>query len=118
MEQKDAQSGRDMTSAAFDPTIEHLFGDFALFVQEHMLEDPTIKMDAFPKFQEDMNETLKKEVDKSEEHIIDLLDRTILNTEKLSESDRLMKLKHIVSKLKDDLPESFQEAYNHPDPKI
>ena len=68
--------------------------------------------------EEEKDEQFKKEVDDSEEHIIDLLDKTIENQDNLSEHYRLTKLKHIVSQLKDNLPENFQEAYNHPDPKI
>jgi Reverse transcriptase (RNA-dependent DNA polymerase) len=46
------------------------------------------------------------------------LDATIRNDSKMKESDRLIKMKHIVSKLKGDIPENFQDAYNHPDEKL
>ena len=67
---------------------------------------------------DDKETKLLAEVNGSNKHIIDLLDETIRNDNKLKESDRLIKLKHIISKLKDDMPENFQQAYNHPDEKI
>ena len=59
---------------------------------------------------DDKEAKLLAEVNGSNKHIIDLLDETIRNDEKLKESDRLIKLKHIISKLKDDMPENFQQS--------
>lgn len=61
---------------------------------------------------------LMNKVKNLKEHMIDLLDSTIWSDANLKESDRLIKLKHFVHKLKEDLPEKFQGTYNHPDEKI
>ena len=115
-ESNNAQSGRDMASFGFDQTIDQLFGDFAFFVRESMMEQD-IEMEDAPGI--DVQEKkLLEEVNNSKLHIIDLLDETIRNDKKLKESDRLIKLKHIISKLKEDMPDNFQQAYNHPDEKI
>ena len=116
-ELEDAQSGRDKASIVMDETMDQLFGDFALFVRETMMKEQDIEMEDTPPM-DDNEEKLLKEVNNSKQHLIDLLDETIQNDKKLKESDRLIKLKHIISKLKEDIPENFQQAYNHPDEKI
>ena len=113
-----AQSGRDMATFGLEQTIDQLFGDFALFVRDAMMEsvDPEVKMEEPVKNDREME--LFNQVKNSKTHLVDLLDATIRNDERMKESDRLIKLKHIVSKLKEEMPESFQEAYNHPDEKL
>ena len=97
-EVNNAQSGRDMASFGLDGTIDQLFGDFALFVRENLMDQENhsnVEVETVPEV--DDNETkLLLEVNTSKQHIIDLLDETIRNDRKMKESDRLIKLKHIV----------------------
>jgi hypothetical protein len=119
-EAENAQSGRDNASFMMDKTLDQLFGNFAFFVCKTMMEpsnDQDIELENAPMI--DKNKTkLMTEVNNPKKHIIDLLDKTVRNDNKMSESDRLIKMKHIISKLKANIPETFQQAYNHPDEKI
>jgi hypothetical protein len=117
---ENAQLGRDNVSFMMDKTLDQLFGDFAFFVCETMMKpsnDQEIELENAPMM--DKNKTkLMTEVNNSKKHIIDLLKEMIRNDNKMAELDCLIKMKHIISKLKDDIPEIFQQAYNHPDEKI
>jgi hypothetical protein len=119
-EAESAQSGRDNASFMMDKTLDQLFGDFAFFVCETMMEssnDQDIELENTPMM--DKNETkLMTEVNNSKKHIIDLLDKTIRKDNKMAEPGCLIKMKQIISKLKDDISETFQQAHNHPDEKI
>ena len=42
----------------------------------------------------------------------------MMNEYRIGSFDCLIKLKHMVSKSKEEVPENFQDAYNHPDEKI
>jgi hypothetical protein len=113
------QSGRDMATFGLEEMIDQLFAsDFAFFVCDAMMEmqkenqDPEVKMEEQVKNNKELR--LFNEVKNSKTHLVDLLDATIRNDLKMKESDCLIKLKHIVSKLKEDIPENFQEAHNHP----
>ena len=112
-----AQSGRDMARFGMEEmTIDQVFSnDYAFFVQDAIMEnvDPE-KMEEPVKSDREME--LFNEVKNSKTHLVDLLDSTIRNDERLAELDRL--IKHIVWKLKEEVPENFQDAYNHPDGKI
>jgi hypothetical protein len=117
---ENAQLGRDSASFVMDKTLDQLFGNFAFFVCETMMEssnDQDIELENAPIM--DKNKTkLMTEVNNLKKHIIDLLDKAIRNDNKMAELDHLIKMKHIILKLKDDIPEAFQQAYNHPDEKI
>jgi hypothetical protein len=98
-ETENAQPGRDNASFMMDKTLDQLFGDFAFFVRETMMEssnDQDIELENAPIM--DKNETkLMTEVNNSKKHIIDLLDKTIRKDNKMAELDRLIKMKHISS---------------------
>ena len=122
----DAQSGREgdessaeytaYASGAIFSAIDHLFGEFALFVRDNSLRNHEIELERSQL--DSVDERMKKKVADSKMHIVDLLDSTIKNEERMSEPERLAQLKHVVSKLKEDLPETFREAYDHPDEKL
>jgi hypothetical protein len=103
-----------------EETLDQLFGDFAFFVCETMMEslnDQDIELENAPIMDKNKMK-LMTEVNNSKKHIIDLLDETIRNDNKMAESDCLIKMKHVILKLKEDILETFQQAYNHPDEKI
>ena len=114
-----APSGRDVANLSVDAMMDQLsFGDFALFVREVLLDDrDEIQVEEPPKMNDAETKYLN-EVNNTKKNLVDLLDETIRNDKKMAESERLILLKHIISKLKEDLPDSFQEAWNHPDLKI
>ena len=78
-----------------------LFTEFACFAQDHMLEQIC-----------DLILTL------TNEHPLDRLDKLISGQIELSEKERANKIKAIMMDLKANKPEVFNEAWNHPNPKI
>ena len=120
-----AQSGRDENNAMY-MAIDQLFGEFAFFVRHTLLATSTNE-DLMLLNRSEMNnnketnkndERIKKEIEDSKIHIIQLLEAAMNNDGNWPESERLMRLKHIVSKLNEDKPENFQEAWHHPDKKF
>jgi hypothetical protein len=86
-----AQLGRDMATFGLEEMIDQLFAS-----------EEQVKSN--------METRLFNEVNRLKTHLVDLLDATIRNDSKMKESDHPIKLKHIISKLKKDIPKNFQEA--------
>ena len=106
---EDDKLGRDTVSMA----IDHLFGDLAFFCQDKILED---KSDVVLYSDSTEYETLKAKLDKM--HILDSLD--YLNNEKniMKEDTRAGLLRECIQELKGMLPNTYDEAWNHPDEKF
>jgi hypothetical protein len=106
----DAPLGRDEVDevqAFAIKTMSHLFGDFAFYTRDKMV---------FPKPKVSGGGGWREKLSKM--HILDVLD--MLNDEKfmIPSGERAELLREIVLKLKSALPKSYEEAWNHPDPKF
>ena len=55
---------------------------------------------------------------KSSEHILDRLEKLVSNVYKIPEKERQSEIKRIIHEMKKDKPETFEQAYYHPDLKI
>ena len=118
----DAQSGREDASADNEVNndaanlnlkmIEHLFGDVALFARDTMLGPVETMLHSRDV---DYNEAASKIKGM---HICDAIDWINDETTKLSVDTKAQLLRELVGELKDMLPETYDEAWNHPDLKL
>jgi hypothetical protein len=100
--------GRDVTSIA----INHLFGDLAFVCRNLFLQEPDVALYS------DSTEYKNLKAKLSKLHILDGLD--YLNDEKNIMKDDTCSglLREYVQELKGMLPNSYDEAWNHPDEKF
>ena len=105
---EDDRLGRDATTMA----INQLFGDLAFFCRNKFMQEPDIALYSDNKEYKDLKTKLLKL------HILDGLD--YLNDEKnnMKEDTRAGLLREYVQELKGMLPNSYDEAWNHPDEKF
>ena len=83
----------------------NLFLEFAFFVREKFMTE--VKMAKYPSTQQF----------DSKIHLLDQLREVRKDDGKLKGKEREEELKQVVAKLKEIKPETFDEAYNHPDMK-
>ena len=105
------ESGRDELDdfqAFAMKTMSQLFGDFAFFTREKMV---------FPK-PEQRNETSTWLSNLEGKHVLDRLDYLNNISDDIPTDVRSELLREIVIKLKENLPKSYREAWDHPDPKF
>ena len=100
--------GRDATNVA----INHLFGDLSFFCRDEILQELDIVLYSDSTEYENLKAKLLKL------HILDGLD--YLNDSKniMKEDTRASLLREYVQELKGMLPNSYDEAWNHPDEKF
>ena len=55
---------------------------------------------------------------KREEHVLDRLERLNSNADKIPEKERQSEIKRIIHEMRNEKPETFEQAYYHPDLKI
>jgi len=91
--------------------MDHLFGDFAFYVRENDLDEMVLKT-------RDGNDTNRIRDDLKKMHILDALDMLVENKINIPISQRDEILREIVLELKANLPKSYKEAWDHPDPKM
>jgi hypothetical protein len=96
------QRNEEIGNNAMDTVIEQLFGEVAFFVREYVLQDTSEMMENLPTKHISINPN---------EHILDQLDRAVKE-----ENEEL--LKTIVKHLNENLPTTYQEAYNYKDARI
>ena len=94
-------------------TVEHLFGDLALFSTSEIVKDKSAEL-AFISEGREMLELREKLKDM---HIVDKLDYVNEKSE-INEIDKSTILRELVQELKAELPKTYDEAWNHPDPKM
>jgi hypothetical protein len=89
---ENAQSAKDNESFIIDKTLYQLFGNFAFFDGETMMEpsnDQDIELENAPMMDKNVTK-LMTEVNNSKNKIIDVLDETIRNDNKRAELNRLI----------------------------
>ena len=94
-------------------TAEHLYGDLALFCTGDIMAEKVDEL-AFISESREMIE-LRKKLEGM--HIVDKLDYVNEKNE-MNELDKSTILRELVQELKDDLRQTYDEAWNHPDPKL
>lgn len=102
--------GRDATSIA----VDHLFGDLAFGCCESFLREPDSALLLVS--DSDEYENLKKKL--SEMHILDGLDYLNDETNIMEDDIHSGLLREYAQELKGMLPDSYDEAWNHPDEKF
>ena len=94
-------------------TAEHLYGDLALFSTCVFEKDKSDEL-AFVSEGREMLELRNK---LQGMHIVDKLDYVNEKSE-VNEIDKSTILRELVQELKAELPKTYDEAWNHPDPKL
>lgn len=89
----------------------HLFGDLALFSSNDILSEKPEEQE----FESSGVIKLRKKIEKM--HVVDKL-KCVQEDSDVNEDDRLSVLREIVQELKDQLPTTYDEAWNHPDEKL
>lgn len=102
------QLGRDTTSIA----INHLFGDLAFFCRDSILQQLEVVLYS------DSTEYSNVKAKLSKLHLLDGLDYLNDSNNSMKEDTRASLLREYVQELRDMLPSSYDEAWNHPDPKF
>ena len=110
--QEDDEHGEDNLSLLMN-TVEHLYGDLALFSTDDIVKDKSEE----PAFVSEGQELLKLRNKLEGMHIVDRLEY-VNGSSEINEIDKSTVLREIVQELKDQLPQSYDEAWNHPDPKL
>ena len=102
------QLGRDTTSIA----INDLFGDLAFFYRDSILQKLEVVLYS------DSTEYSNVKAKLSKLHLLDGLDYLNDSNNSMKEDTRASLLREYVQELRDMLPSSYDEAWNHPDPKF
>ena len=89
--------------------MDHLFGDFAFHVREN-------DMDEVVMFEGRGGDEIREKLKKM--HVLDALDMLVDNNTNIPADLRDELLREIVLELKSNLPKSYKEAWDHPDPKM
>ena len=92
--------------------IEHLFGDVALFARDTMLGPVETMLHSRDVDYDEAASKIKGM------HICDAIDWINDETTKLSVDTKAQLLRELYGVLKDMLPETYDEAWNHPDLKL
>ena len=102
--ENESATERDIGSAAFDRVSNKLFGDFAFFVRSANVE----KKPATQKV---------VELPDDDDKLLELLTKATLGRN-MNEEESSNLLRSVVGKLKETKPDTFQQAYNHPNLKM
>ena len=102
--------------------VDRIENDEARIMQDKLIEEQLnwIEGRSPKEFGMKVSEQIEEEESKvrSNDHILDYLEKLIRNKVKMNERERTIEIKRIIQNLKNEKPETFEEAYYHPDLKF
>ena len=94
-------------------TVDHLFGDLAVFNSDEIVTDDSEEL----AFISEGSAVIKLRKKIEESHVVDQL-KCVNEANDIEEENKSTLLREIVQELKDQLPQTYDKAWNHPDEKL